>query len=89
MIAVGENEYRNYTDETLPDVVKAKLSMIRAFPKFELPYYEINFGTPYINKHDTRLDNIGWQVTSDMYMLVMHTTQLNDMRFSHDTRTQG
>jgi hypothetical protein len=89
MLSVGQSEYRNFTDKTLPDVVKAKLSMIRAFPKFEMSYYDMNHGTPYINMHDTRLNNIGWQVTNDMYMLVIDVEELNTMRLSHDTRAES
>lgn len=80
MVAIGHDQYRNYTDETLPDMIKAKLSMIRAFPPHVLPYYMVNALVPYINHHDPRLDDIGWQVTQEMYMLIMTIEQLEEMR---------
>ena len=85
MVAVGQDEYRNYTNETLPDIIKAKMSMIKAFPKNVLPYYMVNAMVPYINHHDPRLDDIGWQVTEEMYMLVLPTDVLNTMRLPRDT----
>ncbi len=87
MVAIGQSHYRNYTDETLPDIIKARLSMIRAFPPHVLPYYMVNALVPYINHHDPRLDEIGWQVTQEMYMLVMSYDDL--MEINNDARTKS
>ena len=80
MLAVGQDEYRNYTDETLPDIVKARMSMIKAFPKNVLPYYMVNALVPYANNHDERLEDIGWQVTEEMYMLVLPAKELASIK---------
>lgn len=82
-LCVGKGEYRIFTDETLPDEIKAILSMIRAFPKHELESWEIR--DPYMNQHDRRLDEVGWQVTNSLYMLVLQREFLDQMRFNNDT----
>lgn len=71
-ICVGDNNYRHFTEETLPNRVKAILAMIKAFPvndRDELGYSLIL--NAYENNQDRRLDDVGWRVTKGIYMLVL------------------
>jgi len=87
VIVVGDNKIRMYTDETLPDFVKALITMIHAFkPNLFDRYIESAHSVDsvhksvvhsiYDNNQDRRLDEIGWQLTKDFYMLILTTKQL-------------
>ena len=82
VIETGLNRRRIFTDETLPDEVKALLSMIHSLPPYETGIYLIgnliapHERTAYIAP-DERYIEIGWRVTDNLYMLVLEREVLN------------
>ena len=74
-IETGLNRKRIYTEETLPDEIKALLSMIHSFPDHKLgigSFSRVAYIAP-----DERLAEIGWQVTNNLYMLVLEREVFN------------
>ena len=95
--------YRMYDDDTLPDFIKASMAMIKAFPfKVELasiygwtdprtmfgtdPTYENS--NAYINRQDPKLDDIGWRVSENLFIVILTQDQLESM-YGEDTRSEG
>lgn len=70
-INVGTNKIRYFNEELLPDRIKSCLSMIHAFPSRLLPEWKVNPIDCYTNHQDKRLDDIGWQVSKNLYVLVL------------------
>lgn len=71
-IETGLNRRRIYTEETLPDEIKAIMSMIHSFPKPAFHVWQFGgVGTIAYLAPDERLEEIGWQVTDNLYMLVL------------------
>lgn len=79
-INVGHYETRYYTNTTLPTEIKVSVAMINAFPFEPLSYWEVNNYIVYVNIQDPKLDDIGWRVTNEMYVLVMERSLLDLMR---------
>lgn len=70
-VLVAKNHVRIFDEDTLPDQIKALISMIHAFPPNILEEWESDNTTVYINHQDLGLDDIGWQVTKNLYILVL------------------
>ena len=92
ILSVGDKDIRMYTDETLPDFIKALMTMIHAFTPNLFHFvdntdvfrpdsnYYIKTQSIYDNNMDKKLDEIGWQLTSHFYMLILTTIQFNEVR---------
>ena len=70
-IETGLNRRRIYTEETLPDEIKALLSMISSFPELKLWRWDIKDTALAYIAPDERLEEIGWRVSENLYMLVL------------------
>jgi hypothetical protein len=80
-LITGLGQVRYFTDETLPDHIKALLAMIRSIPKDNRNrLLEGRSIAVYMNCHDRRLDDIGWQVGENMYTLVLHRKFLANLK---------
>lgn len=79
VIETGLNRRRIFTDETLPDEVKALLSMIHSFPEIKAWPWNLGGTSIAYNAPDERLIEIGWKVTDNLYMLVLERDVLNRM----------
>jgi hypothetical protein len=92
-VCVAKEHYRHYTDSTVPGQIKSLLSMIRAFPEEvrRVPMYRVmhrsltdsvdspvDFPVTYACP-DKRLEEIGWQIRDDLYILIMDRTLLEEM----------
>jgi len=86
-IVVQPNRVRYYTDEALPDFMKASLSMIHAFPPPKKELYKISVTDAYINAHDPKLNDIGWMICKDLYIIVMHYSQLGEIGYNKGKST--
>ncbi len=75
-INVGTNKIRYFNEELLPDRIKSCVSMIHAFPSRLLPEWKVNPIDCYVNHQDKRLDDIGWQVSKNLYILVVEQEYL-------------
>lgn len=91
--------YRMYDDDTLPDFLKASMAMIKAFPfKVEPPsiygwtdpraVFNQDYDGAYINRQDPKLDDIGWRVTKNLYIVILTQEQLESM-YGEDTGSEG
>lgn len=70
-LCLGKDLYRYYTDETLPTELKSILAMINAFPPKDIPIWEVDPISAYVNQQDPKLDTIGWRVSRYLYILVL------------------
>ena len=78
-VCLGQNYYRHYTDDTLPTVLKSAFSMINAFPPNDVPIWEVDPLTAYINKQDEKLNTIGWRVNRHLYIIILGRDQMEDL----------
>ena len=79
VIHVAQYQVRCYTDDTLPDRVKSMLSMIHAFPQQLRESWNVGSSDMFINNQTPELNDIGWQVTKNLYILVLDQEYLFQM----------
>ena len=79
-IVVGRKILRIYDINSLPDKIKTNISMIHAFPPHLREDWQADNITMFINTDDPRLDEIGWQVTTWLYILVLDRELLLSLR---------
>ena len=84
-IFVGDNHRRRFDVDTLPDVLKHKLSMINSSPYGERLYKHdptnidvyIMPATMYMKDE---FSMIGWRATEEMYCVVLTEKELDELR---------
>ena len=85
-VCVGDNTYRYYTEDTVPPEIKATLAMVRAFPmseRFARGYDGgVAEGPQAYSPPDTRLIDIGWQLSETSYILVLDRNLLMHMHMT-------
>jgi hypothetical protein len=86
-VVVHSNKVRYFTAEALPDFMKASLAMIHAFPPPKKELYQVSVTDSFINYHNPKLDDVGWMVCKDLYMIVMHVTQLGEIGYNKEKST--
>ena len=86
-VHVGDNYTRTYTDETLPDPIKIRLSMILASNQYVVRDRELLKAELYVNHGPTDLHDIGWQSSDSYFCLVIPKKDLEDMK--GDTRSKS
>lgn len=79
-VCISSKSYRHYDHTTIPDRIKALLSMIHAIPHKPRESHDINPTSAYVNMQDPRLDEIGWRVSDDLYILILGEGFLFDLR---------
>jgi hypothetical protein len=103
VVCVDKNYTRKFTDETLPIFIRMKLPFAKARSDHGEPTgYElvdtwaITDPELYICPEDMKdLENIAWQVSPSLYIIVLHETDLNSLRGErltkdkHDTRSKS
>lgn len=83
-VSIGSLAYRYFTGATVPDQIKASLSMVKAFPEEirRIPKARlVSDVAPYICPHPS-LEDIGWQVGDDTYVLILGEELLERMHIS-------
>lgn len=84
-VCVGKEQYRHYTDDTVPGQIKASLSMIHAFPE-EMRVINLKARTPdnYLVLSmacpNADLRDIGWQIGDQTYVVIVPNTLLKWMQ---------
>ena len=84
-IFVGDNHRRHFDQDTLPDVLKHKLSMINASPYGE-PTDTVGEHLNNIDIYTIPNDNfymIGWRASETMYCVVLTEKELDHLRGEH------
>jgi len=105
VVCVDKNYTRKFTDETLPIFIRMKLPFAKATSKYSgntasidyEPYMSVLRDPDlYICPDDMKdLENIAWQVSPSLYIIVLHDTDLNSLRGesltkdTHDTRSKS
>ena len=105
VVCVDKNYTRKFTDETLPIFIRMKLPFAKATSKYSTittsidhePYmWILRDPDLYICPDDMKdLENIAWQVAPSLYILVLHTLDLDSLRGEslnkdkHDPRTKS
>jgi hypothetical protein len=80
-IYVGDNHRRHFDQDTLPDVLKHKLSMINGSPYGEvLDKHEVTNIDVYTIPNDSEFSLIGWRATEELYCVVLSNDELNLLR---------
>jgi len=78
-VSIAPNHRKMFTNDTLPDRIATAISMINAYPTRDYAEWELNTINVYINHQDPALDEIGWRINRNMYMLVLPTVFLENM----------
>lgn len=82
-IYVGEDYVRILKEEDLPDIFKVRLAMIRAATDpSKLSDYPTLVAKAYEHPRESQLYEIGWQVTTGLYVVVVPTKDLTYLRNS-------
>jgi hypothetical protein len=77
-VCVAENVHRYYNDKTVPNEVKAVVTMVNAFPN--LPYHveATNPISAYVCVNPKQ-EEIGWRADDRLYILVLPNSCLENM----------
>jgi hypothetical protein len=87
VVYVGDNFTRTYSDATLPDPIKMRLSMILASDQHVVRDAELLKAEIYVNHGPTELHDIGWQASDSYYCVVLPLQDLEEMK--GDTRRKS
>jgi len=79
-VITGLNQARYFDETTLPRQIKSLLMMINAVPRAHIILQNNYSMSVYINLHDKKLDEIGWQAGDNHYTLVLHRNFLAQLR---------
>lgn len=80
LMHVKEGVNRIWTDETMPDFIKTKLTMILASQvKEPIPDDELDRIELYINHDNPELSEVGWQASESMFIIVMTDEELRSL----------
>jgi len=79
-IYIQDNYIRIFDDNDLPDVIKAKLTMIRAQTQDPPSPEPILIARAYEHPKDSNMLEIGWVVCEGLYVVVIPTKDLTYMR---------
>jgi hypothetical protein len=80
-VYVREFIVRMYDDETLPDCIKIRLSMILALnKKFSNSGYNPTQLDLFINHAGKEFEEIGWQLDDEYFTLVLKTEELASLQ---------
>ena len=83
-IFVGDNHRRHFDQDTLPAVLKHKLSMINSSPYGERLYkHDPTNIDVYTIPDDSEFSMIGWRVTEELYCVVLTREELDSLRGGH------
>lgn len=80
LMHVKEGVNRIWTDETMPDFIKTKLTMILASQvKEPIPDDELDRIELYINHDNPELSEVGWRASESMFIIVMTDEELRSL----------
>ena len=86
-VVVHCDKVRYFTEETLPDFLKSSLAMIHAFPPTKKELINVSVTDAFINYHNPKLEDVGWMVCKDLYIVIMHVTQLGEIGYNKEKST--
>jgi hypothetical protein len=68
-----------FTEDTLPDMLKAKMAMILASDGRCKHDHEVYKMDVYTNNQSPELDEVGWQVSPSYFCLIMNRENLKSL----------
>lgn len=77
-VCVAENVHRYYNDKTVPNEVKAVVTMVNAFPHHN-PYLRILNPVMVHICNEPKQEDIGWRIDDKLYILVLPNACLESM----------
>ena len=83
IVYVADGFHRIYTEDTLPDELKAKFAMILACGNQTMlvePENRLQKITVYVNTQSPELDEIGWRVSETYFCLVLDRLTLSSLK---------
>lgn len=79
-VFVGDNQIRIFTEEDLPDIIKARLSMIKAANVDPATNDPILIAKAYDHPPNSEMFEIGWQPCEGLFVVVIPTKDLTYLR---------
>ena len=79
-VFVGDSQIRIFNDDSLPDVIKARLAMIKAANTEPPTVDPILIAKAYDHPPDSKMFEIGWQPCEGLYVVVIPTKDLTYLR---------
>jgi len=79
-VFVGDSQIRIFNDDSLPDVIKARLAMIKAANTEPPTIDPILIAKAYDHPPDSKMFEIGWQPCEGLYVVVIPTKDLTYLR---------
>lgn len=82
-VYIHSNYLLRYESKKLPNSIRMRLSMIHAIPtpkQISKKAGALSDHSMYINYHDKRLDEIGWQSGADTYIVVLEQKEFMRLR---------
>lgn len=72
-VCVAQETYRHFDETNVPSEITSRLGMIHAFPENErrIAGLNVNGWAVHYIAPDPRLEDIGWQIYDNVYMLVL------------------
>ena len=77
---VGDKFTRVFADETLPDEVKSKITMVMARENQIMPDHEVTHLNLMYRGRDDPLHEIGWRVSDSWFVIVLPLKELLRLR---------
>ena len=86
ILYVADNFVRTFTEDTLPDELKSKLTMIVASSRTDVRDWDFLNADVYVPRFLVMgFDEIGWQVSDSYYCICVSKELLNEMRGESDS----
>jgi hypothetical protein len=83
-VSVYESVCRYYNEKTVPKEIKALVAMVDAFPYLQNNTPHSLLTTTAYHCPDPRQIEIGWRVTDDLYVLILHHQYLASIALGSD-----
>lgn len=79
-IYLDNNVVRRFTNKSLPDFIKAKITMATAKAEFYRADRDIYRLDIFVRPKDSGLEDAGWRVSENMYVVVLSEDEVNKLR---------
>ena len=78
-VCVARETYRHFDETNVPSEITSRLGMIHAFPEHERRLISLSGWAAHYIAPDLRLEDIGWQISDNMYILILPKSFLKQL----------
>lgn len=90
VIGIGRKYNRIFNNKTLPDFIKSKLTIIKAIDGKYIEDAEVHpVGAYLYTGKDKDMAEIGWRVSTSLYIIIVNRDEYMQLRGEHDTRSKS